>query len=105
MVKLLKDKTVTTRKVHVCSACLLMFPKGTQMRMVTCVDNNEIYTWKECPICKELLSKYYHKFDDGYGGYIEGCIDEYLERNQTPEMLLNELNNQNKLINNYGKKH
>ena len=87
---ILSDKIVTTRKKHMCSACLRMFEKGTKMR--TQVNTYEgIGTWRECPTCTELLRKYRSYFEDDYEGFCyEGCVSEVLE-NQTPEDLLIEL--------------
>jgi hypothetical protein len=90
---ILSDKIVTTRKKHNCSACGRVFEKGTKMRtQVNTFDG--IGTWRECPTCQELLSKYRSAFEDEYEhACYAGCVSEVLESGQTPEDLLNELNN------------
>ena len=90
---ILSDKIVTTRKKHNCSACGRVFEKGTKMRtQVNTFDG--IGTWRECPTCQELLSKYRSAFEDEYEHVCyDGCVSEVLESRQTPEDLLNELNN------------
>jgi ribosomal protein S27AE len=89
---ILSDKIVTTRKKHNCSACGRVFDKGTKMRtQVNTYDG--IQTWRECPTCQELLSKHRSRFDDGYNVCWMNCVDEALERGQTPEDLLSALDN------------
>ena len=88
---ILRDKIVTTRKKHMCNACGRLFEKGTKMRtQVNTFDG--IGTWRECPTCEKILSKYRAKFVDDYDNVIhEFCINEVLEKGQTPEDLLSEL--------------
>lgn len=90
---ILRDKVVITRKKHNCSACGRVFEKGTKMRtQVNTFDG--IQTWRECPTCQILLSKYRSHFEDGYDHITyELCVDEVLERGQTPEDLLNKMKN------------
>ena len=90
---ILNDKVVTTRKKHNCSACGRVFEAGTKMRtQVNTFDG--IQTWRECPTCQELLSKYRSHFEDDYDHMCyEGCVNEALERGMTPENLLNTLEN------------
>ena len=88
---ILSDKTVKTRKKHNCSACGRVFDKGTQMRtQVNTLDG--IQTWRECPTCTELLSKYRSHFEDYDHTCYELCVNELLEKGQTPEELLYSLN-------------
>jgi len=88
--EILSDKIVITRKPHVCSACLRLFPKGTEMR--TQVNTSDgIQTWRECPTCHILLKKHRAYFEDVYGMCYEGCVEEELVTHQTPEELLIEL--------------
>ena len=83
------DKTVITRKPHYCDACLRKFPKGTQMRVQVNLVDNEIDTWRECPTCRELLSKHREQFNpDEYDVVTEGCVRSILKKGQTPEDLL-----------------
>lgn len=86
----LSDKVVVSRKINKCSACLRVMPIGTKIRKVVVVYNG-LQTWKECPTCAELLNKYSNRFDDGFGIFEYGCVDNVLDIGQTPEMLLAEL--------------
>ena len=88
---ILSDKTVITRKKHKCNACLRFFEKGTKMRLQVNTYNG-IMTWRECPTCTELLSKHRSHFADYYDNMCyEGCVDEALNKGQSPEDLLNAL--------------
>ena len=89
---ILSDKIVITRKKHRCSACGRVFDAGTKMR--TQVNTSDgLQTWRECPTCQELLSKHRSYFEDGYNECHANCVDEALNRGQTPEELLASLNN------------
>jgi ribosomal protein S27AE len=89
---ILSDKIVTTRKKHRCSACGRVFGKGTKMQ--TQVNTSDgIQVWRTCPTCTELLSKHRDKFEDDYDHLCyEFCVNESLEKGQTPEELLASLN-------------
>jgi hypothetical protein len=90
-VEIIRDKIVTTRKRHKCSACGRFFDKGTQMRtQVNTFDS--IQTWRECPTCHELISKHGSHFVDEDGIYWMNCVNDALTKNQTPEQLLDSLN-------------
>ena len=90
---IVSDKIVKTRKKHICNACGRIFGKGTMMR--TQVNTlNGIQTWRECPTCTELLSKYRSYFEDNCDHICyEFCVNEVLARGQTPEVLLSSLVN------------
>ena len=89
---ILSDKVVKTRKNHNCSACGRIFEKGTQMRtQVNTFDG--IGTWRECPTCTKLLAKYPLYFQDDYNVFEGDCVNQVLDRGQTPEELLNSLDN------------
>jgi len=87
---ILSDKIVKTRKPHKCGACSRMFPAGTMMRTVTGIYDG-IDTWRECPTCQILLSKFPEKFDNGFREFDVDCVDIELQEDQTPEQLLEEL--------------
>jgi len=89
----LSDKIVKTRKKHSCSACGRLFDKGTMMRtQVNTIDG--IQTWRECPTCTEILSKYRSHFEDDYDHICYHlCVRDALKLNQTPEELLSSLDN------------
>ena len=94
---ILRDKIVKTRKKHNCCACGRVFEKGTQMRtQVNTMDG--IQTWRECPTCTELLSKYRSHFEDDYDVCYSDCVSEVLKRGQTPEELLSALANESQLF-------
>lgn len=86
----LNDKIVKTRKPHICSACSRRFEVGSKMQATTVVYDT-INTWYSCGTCMELLSKHRKEFDDGCGVCWQNCVDDALERGQTPEELLVEL--------------
>ncbi len=90
---ILSDKIVTTRKKHNCSACSRPFDKGTKMRtQVNTLDG--IQTWRECPTCQILLSTHRENFEDDSDHICySDCVSECLECGQTPEELLNVLEN------------
>ncbi len=89
---ILSDKVVTTRKDQMCNACGRIFPAGTKMRtQVNTYDG--IRTWRECPTCYQLLIKHPEYFEGDDGLFNEGCVLGSLERGQTPEQLLEKLNN------------
>lgn len=94
---ILSDKTVTTRKAHICNACLREYPAGTRMR--TQVNNSDgIIIWRECPTCRELLSDHREKFKNDWDSLCnEGCVNEACEdKGLTPEELLELLNKEEK---------
>ncbi len=90
---ILSNKIVKTRKKHNCCACGRVFDKGIMMR--TQVNTmGGMQTWRECPTCTELLSKYRSYFEDDYDHVCySDCVREVLERGQTPEELLSVLSN------------
>lgn len=80
-------KVVTTRKPHRCFCCRRVFPKGTDMQYWSNVCDGDFGSGYNCATCEELLQIAYKNFDDGEG-YQEGCVDESLDKDQTPEALL-----------------
>ena len=64
------------------------------METSTIIDSGEIYTWRTCPTCIDLLDNHkYSFFDEDYLVFPSGCVFEYcLEKNMTPEELLIHLN-------------
>ena len=90
MYNILSDKFVTTRKPHRCDACGRHFPKGTKMRRQVNAEDG-ICQWYECPTCEELLGKYRGNFDDGYGMCEQFCVQDALNKDETPEEMLERL--------------
>lgn len=89
---ILSDKLVVTRKRHVCNACGRMFEKGTKMwTQVNIYDGIQVF--RSCITCSELMLKYKYKFyDDCENMFMSGCVSDCLEKDQTPEQLLELLN-------------
>ena len=87
---ILSDKIVKVRKKRMCDACGRKFEPGTKMkRQVN--DYDGLLTFYECHTCQILLSKHRDYFDDGCGICESYCVRDSLERNQTPEELLSNL--------------
>jgi hypothetical protein len=94
--EILSDKTVTTRKRHICDACNRPMPIGTKMRTCFIVDGGDNWTWRECPTCAELLIDYREEFENYDNGYDNGCVREVCN-GLTPEELLSKFNSRNAL--------
>jgi len=90
---ILSDKIVKTRKPHICSACLRRFEAGSRMRRQVNVED-EIVSWYECETCIQLLSRHRGYFEDEYNYAWMGCVNNTLDRDQTPEDLLRKLDQQ-----------
>jgi uncharacterized protein (DUF2344 family) len=89
---ILSDKTVKTNKPHMCFGCGRKFEKGTKMRrqVNTCDGICVVYS---CKTCDELMTKHPKLFwDDMLEMFNEFCVNESLEKGQTPEELLASLN-------------
>jgi hypothetical protein len=91
MAHVFSTKIVVTRKKHRCNACCRLFPEGTKMSVQRIANEGTIYSWYACETCDKLMGKFPDMFDDGYGEFESGCVDNYLNKNQTPEELLYEL--------------
>jgi hypothetical protein len=87
--KIIRNKIVTTRKKHKCNACLRMFEAGSKMITIVLVDVKEIFNFRQCTTCNELLLNFPEHFVNNENMIEEGCVNEFLERNETPEKLLN----------------
>lgn len=85
----LTDKIVITRKPHVCFSCLRKFPEGTEMRYWTGMTSDGFNSVYCCETCDKIMDKY--PWDDDGDGYPEGFVREMLEKDQTPEQLLESL--------------
>ena len=89
---ILRDKIVTIRKKHNCDACAKVFNKGSKMRLqVTTYDG--IYNWRSCLTCDELMQKHPFEFKDPDNVFYENCVHDRLDDHQSPEELLEQLNN------------
>lgn len=83
----LTDKIVVTRKPHVCFSCFRKFPKGTEMRYWSGVSQGDFNSVYSCHTCEKIMDKM-EQYDDGYP---EGFVRDMLEKDQTPEQLLESL--------------
>jgi hypothetical protein len=82
MATVLKELNVKTRKVHRCFSCLRIFPQGTLMRYQVCTYEGDFCTTYACSTCMDIMeSLQEYNWEDGY-------VDLQLEKNQTPEELL-----------------
>lgn len=80
-----------TRKDHVCNACLRTFVKGCSMHVQTCTDGNDMYQWRMCETCEELIRVFPDRLDSGEGfaeGCVSDCCDVDFDFKLTPEQLL-----------------
>jgi len=80
--EILKDKIVTTRKLHNCWGCRCEIPIGSKVRYVTNVDAGNILSTYLCDICQELISEMdYWETEDGftYGEIIDNMKEEWIE--------------------------
>lgn len=90
----LSEKIVVTRKPHRCDACQRKFDAGIKMSVQVNVFEGDINRWRTCETCTEIVSKHFKWLSDGDGYISEACVADALEKGQTPEQLLEELNSQ-----------
>ncbi|WP_342532663.1 hypothetical protein MHB40_14515 [Lysinibacillus sp. FSL K6-0057] len=78
---ILTDKTVNTRKPHLCHGCAKSYGSGTKMRYTTSVDEGEITSAYWCKTCEVLIDKTYDYFDlqDGieFGSVRDGDVQAW----------------------------
>ena len=82
MPEFIRDKTVTTRKVHKCHGCLEEIPKGTSVYSQTCVEDDRIYTLYMCDSCLEYCGDCTKclEYEEAYPGYVRECERRYERR-------------------------
>lgn len=91
---ILSDKIVTTRKDYICNLCYRKTDKGNKMRsQVNTYDG--IQQSRICLTCDELMKKHGKYISDDQNWFESGCVDQCLEKGETPEMLLQRLNKEN----------
>ena len=89
MADTLTDKWVVTRKPHQCIGCFRNFQPEERMRYWVGIyegDFGSCYTCKTCHTCIAHLEP-----DAWGGGYEAGFVSDRLEKGQTPEQFLEEL--------------
>lgn len=89
--RVLTDKEVTVRKPHRCIMCRRKFPEGSRMHYQSNIYKGDFGSVYWCMTCEGLSKMASTDFSDGEFSYPEGCVDESLEKGQTPEMLLMDL--------------
>jgi hypothetical protein len=82
MSTVLREVNVKTRKIHRCFSCLRMFPANTMMRYQVCTYEGDFCTTYACSTCMEIMKILQEDV------YEDGEVNNQLERNQTPEELL-----------------
>lgn len=90
----LSEKTVITRKPHRCHACQRKVEAGVKMSFQVNVFEGDINRWRTCETCTEIVSNHFKWLSDGDGYISEACVADALEKGQTPEQLLEQLNSQ-----------
>ncbi len=83
----LTNKNVVIRKEHLCFSCHRRFPIGTKMRYWTGLVEGDFNSVYSCETCDEIIKLTPREFfDDGI--IPDGFVRETLNKNQTPEELL-----------------
>lgn len=74
MPEVIGQKTVKTRKDHVCFGCGRNFPKGTLMER-SCVVDNGLWTCYLCKSCQKASSELNWKDEYGFGELRERALE------------------------------
>ena len=75
MAEVIGQKTVKTRKDHVCFGCGRNFPKGTLMER-SCVIDNGLWTSYLCPTCKKISASLEYGDEYGFGDLREYTLEK-----------------------------
>lgn len=81
------DKIVKIRKPHQCFSCFRKFEPGTEMRYWCGIYDGDFGSVYSCKACNEIMDRC-EPDDDGYP---EGFVAYMLEKDQTPEQLLEKM--------------
>lgn len=84
----LKNKTVLTKKMHRCFSCIRSFPAKTKMNYWVGIYEGDFNALYACVTCVEIMNM---RQDENADGFEHGFVNEMLEKDQTPEQLLEEL--------------
>ena len=85
MATILKDKIVKIRKEQRCYSCYRKFPKDTLLKSWTAVYEGQIGSGYTCPVCEKIMSL------SNDSEFEEGYVCDMLNKGQTPEQLLEEM--------------
>ena len=80
----LKSVIVKTKKQHQCFSCLRIFPSNTKMNYSAGIYEGDFSAGYSCMTCVDIMNRCEHESE----GYSEGFVREMLEKDQTPEQLL-----------------
>ena len=95
--EVISSKIVKNRKEHQCCPCRRKIGKGEKMRTSTNKDGDDIWEFRNCMTCDELMRGFEDEFiDHSEGAFPEGCVDDRLIEYEVnnPEELLQELKKQ-----------
>lgn len=69
MVELIKSKRVKANKLHQCDTCKSNIYPGEMYERQTNLFDGEIYNWKNCDHCKNIVNKMFreHNYEFGVG--------------------------------------
>lgn len=73
MAEVIGQKTVKTRKDHVCFGCGRKFPSGTSMER-SCVIDDRPWTCYLCPTCQKIAASMKYGDEFGFGELREEAI-------------------------------
>lgn len=85
---ILSDKFVINRKYHICNCCGRRFEKNEKMRVQVNTFEGSLNNFRSCETCYELTNDFRDYFIDDDGIFYGYCVNEALDKNQTPEELL-----------------
>lgn len=75
--RVIRDETVVAKKDHICQSGFNMIKKGLTYNRTTIVNDGEIYTWKQCMMCKKAMGKVDNDHLYPEERYPEGWAKEY----------------------------
>lgn len=75
MAEVIGQKTVKTRKDHVCFGCGRNFPKGSLMER-SCVVDNGLWTCYLCSTCQKISASLKYGDEYGFGDLREYALEK-----------------------------
>ena len=82
MTEVIGQKTVKTRKDHVCFGCGRNFSKGTLMER-SCVVDNGLWTCYLCPTCKKISASLKYRDEFYFGELRKEALEKESADNET----------------------